>query len=481
MTNLRPPTRTTPSYWEIFYNPDIPWGLRVLLAAPFPVIAPLVAVSACASEEPHESEPIPQPYDVHSLPPSIDAKTPSAPDAGSTPDVPPCIPEPCVGGIVDPLIHPSGKSYCARLTPFSLPGAIQQKFRGAVVQDLTQDSFPDIVLLPKEGLPQLLINQKGQSFTTAPAETFPTESKDSRFATFADYDQDGDLDVVVGGKAGSRLLQNQQGVFTVFAPGEGMADPQPARTAAWLGASVMLGTENGLRLYGQNQLGTFVEQSQEKGVVDTGDATRLAIADYDGDGVGDVFVANMTGKDRLLRRNSSGQFMSVEDAAKIAFPGLVQSMDAEWVVMPGNKNPALYVAKWDGANSFFLNDGNGIFSDQATSFNLRDPGNSVRIDWGKLIDAPHPALVIGRWEQSILVYLPTYSGSKFSTYKDYSYPLGLSTADAAKNPVPENGVEVEWADFNQDGTEDLLIVLEGGIRLYLNQSRVVKTCPKEGS
>src|SRR6188508_3544882 len=51
---------------------------------------------------------------------------------------------------------------------------------------------------------------------------------------FADYDNDGDLDLFVGfdGKP-NRLYRNDKGVFTDVASAAGVADTRPTRAAAW--------------------------------------------------------------------------------------------------------------------------------------------------------------------------------------------------------------------------------------------------------
>ena len=51
---------------------------------------------------------------------------------------------------------------------------------------------------------------------------------------FADYDNDGDLDLFVGfdGKP-NRLYRNDKGVFTDVAAAAGVADARPTRAAAW--------------------------------------------------------------------------------------------------------------------------------------------------------------------------------------------------------------------------------------------------------
>ncbi len=51
---------------------------------------------------------------------------------------------------------------------------------------------------------------------------------------FADYDNDGDLDMFVGfdGKP-NRLYRNDKGMFTDVAAAAGVADARPTRAAAW--------------------------------------------------------------------------------------------------------------------------------------------------------------------------------------------------------------------------------------------------------
>ena len=148
---------------------------------------------------------------------------------------------------------------------------------------------------------------------------------------FADYDNDGDLDLFVGfdGKP-NRLYRNDKGVLSDVAAAAGVADARPTRAVAWgdfdadgdsdllvgftpsPGASV-------LKVY-RNDAGTFADATATSGLLVATGAVRQSVwVDVDADGDLDLFVAY---RDRAnaLYRNDAGKFSDVAPAMGLADP-----------------------------------------------------------------------------------------------------------------------------------------------------------------
>jgi hypothetical protein len=107
-------------------------------------------------------------------------------------------------------------------------------------------------------------------------------------ASWADYDNDGDLDLYVG-----RYLDPRQKIPTTFYARNGEHD----------------------RLYRNEGGGRFADVTEEAGVGETGLCLGVAWGDYDDDGRPDLFVVNDFGRSTLYHNEGDGRFADVTVAA----------------------------------------------------------------------------------------------------------------------------------------------------------------------
>ena len=232
-------------------------------------------------------------------------------------------------------------------------------------------------------------------------------------AAFFDYDDDGDMDLLVvngstlekladSGSPLAALYRNDGGSFTDVTEASGLT------ARGWgMGVCVADVDNDGARdfyltAYGPNRLfrnrgdGTFVEIASSAGVDDPLYGTGCSFADYNGDGNVDLYVANyltfdrdaalergetpncqfmgmtvMCGPrhfqgepDRLFQSNGDRTFENVTEAAGISDPGYyglgVVSGDLDddgWI--------DIYVANDSRPNFYFRNNGDGTFEDDA--------------------------------------------------------------------------------------------------------------------
>jgi hypothetical protein len=199
---------------------------------------------------------------------------------------------------------------------------------------------------------------------------------------FADYDNDGDLDMFLGfdGKP-NRLYRNDKGTFTDVAATAGVADTRPTRAAAWgdfdadgdpdlLLGFTPLKDASVLRLY-RNNAGSFADATNDVGVtVATGAVRQPAWIDFDGDGDLDLFIA-FRDRANALYRNDAGKLTDI--AASVGLNDRRRTVGAVWFDYDEDGDLDAAVANMDG-------DANGLFRNDAGKFT--DVAEAAGVAWG---------------------------------------------------------------------------------------------------
>jgi imidazolonepropionase-like amidohydrolase len=285
---------------------------------------------------------------------------------------------------------------------------------------------------------------------------------------FADYDQDGDLDLYVGfNGAANRLYRNEGGVFTDVAGVAGVADQRATRSVAWadydndndpdLLLGFAPGPESVFRLY-RNDGSRFTDVTADAGLKrDSAGVRQFSWIDFDSDSDLDLFVA-FRDKPNVLYRNDGGRFTDI--AAQVGLADPRRSVGALWFDYEEDGDLDLYVANQDGdKNGLFRNDG-GRFTDVADSAGVawggRAPNEAtngtVRPCAADVNGDGHLDLFGANYGRNgLLLYR---GGGKF---EDVSKAWGID-ADARYDACA-------FSDFNHDGRVDLYVngTVTGGV------------------
>ena len=157
----------------------------------------------------------------------------------------------------------------------------------------------------------------------------------------ADYDDDGDVDVLVlrgawlqeHGRHPNSLLRNEGGgVFVDVTFDAGLGSRLPTGTAAFADydsdgdLDLYVGNESEPNLPAPGELyrnegdGTFVDVAAEAGVTNDRYAKAVSWGDYDGDGDPDLYISNMASPNRLYQNQGDGTFVDVAPEAKVVAP-----------------------------------------------------------------------------------------------------------------------------------------------------------------
>jgi len=283
-------------------------------------------------------------------------------------------------------------------------------------------------------------------------------------AAWADYDEDGDPDLVVGFAPGAqpviKLFRNDGTRFTDVAREAGVArDSGRVRQMAWIDydgdgdLDLFIAFRDRANALFRNDRGRFVDVAVEIGLADTRRTVGAVWFDYDEDGDLDLYVGNMDGDANGLFRNDRGRFTDVAAAAGLAWGGREPSNPMNGTVRPcvadvDNDGHIDLVAANYGKLGLFLNRGNGRFQDQSPSWKIDVDG---RYDSCALADFDND----GRID---LYVNGTVTGG--TSYRDYLFQnTGTGFADVTPDNIKalEADHGVEWADFDNDGDEDLAL------------------------
>ncbi|MDB5348849.1 MAG: hypothetical protein JWN86_96 [Planctomycetota bacterium] len=212
---------------------------------------------------------------------------------------------------------------------------------GSIFDDFTGDGLPDLLStsLDADRGASLFVNRGGGKFSDQSNQPGLVDQIYTLNLARADFDNDGDLDVVLLRGAWDRpmrlsLLRNQgDGKFDDVTLTSGLAGPISSEAAAWgdydndglvdlfvcgeyfppdgAGDGFRPDPRNRCRRYRNRGDGTFVDVAADAGVENLHSAKGAAWGDYDEDGRLDLFVSNMDGPCRLYHNEGRGKFRDV--------------------------------------------------------------------------------------------------------------------------------------------------------------------------
>ena len=165
----------------------------------------------------------------------------------------------------------------------------------------------------------------------------------------------------------------------------------------------------------------FVDATAHAGLSDAGsDSFAVVFADVDGDGDNDLFVSNaQTGNKLYLNQKmETGElgFLDVTSAAGVGDAGNARA--ASFVDVDSDGDLDLFVANVGSANSLYINNGKGVFTDEGVARGVAQSGaytQGVQVRHERLSDCTtccsvtHSPLGVCRWPTSITAATSTSS------------------------------------------------------------------------
>lgn len=198
---------------------------------------------------------------------------------------------------------------------------------GCAWADYDGDGWPDLFVANFGQANRLFRNNGDGTFRERAQAAGVADTGNGAGAAWGDYDNDGRLDLYVfntnAGASADRLYRNRgDGTFADVTASVGLAEQGDGEAVVWadfdndgwldlflVNRSDFSAQKN--RMY-RNIAGTaFADVTQLAGVSGTGSGQPAAAADFDGDGYLDLYVGNLPGKREELFRNRGGSANSL--------------------------------------------------------------------------------------------------------------------------------------------------------------------------
>ena len=204
-----------------------------------------------------------------------------------------------------------------------------------------------------------------------------------------------------------------------------------------------------------NVLGGYVADFTERaGIALPAGAVFATFADFNNDGWLDVFAIGTDGRGVLLRNTASGSFEDVTAAARVADVGgartaLTLDLDHDGdldLLLLGGAAPRVYRNNLDGT-----------FADVTSSFGLGAAGSVTDAAFADLDDDGRIDVVMAKSDGSAGIYL----NSGFRSFRD-------ATAASGVRPGTGTNARIAVADYDNNGTFDLLVTGSAGASLWRN-------------
>ena len=307
------------------------------------------------------------------------------------------------------------------------------------------------------------------TFTKITTGSVVTDGAHSAVCAWGDYDSDGFIDLFVtnlGGRPNFLYRNNRNGTFVRITAGAIATDIIRDGSCAWadydndgnLDLVVSSVEENNTQavLYRNNGDATFTRMPGKTigGIVTTGNSEAPVWADYDNDGFLDLFMARF-GIDWLYHNDGNGGFAKITNNVLGAITE--DSFSAAWADYNNDGLPDLFVTVHSDPprNRLYLNLGGGSFAQITSGSIVTDSAHSIGCAWGDYDNDGYPDLFVtntGDLENNAL-----YHNSGDGTFtKMTSNVVGRLVSDVGGSLV------CAWGDYDNDGYLDLYLTNIGG-------------------
>ncbi len=388
---------------------------------------------------------------------------------------------------------------------------------GSIVDDFNNDGYPDIVLSSwslSEPMRYYRNNANG-TFTDVSDSSGVGYLNGGLNIMQTDYNNDGFKDIFVlrGGWKGrfgknpnSLLRNNGDGTFTDVTKESGLLFFHPSQTATWADFNndgwldLFIGNETApneeahpCQLFINNKNGTFTDIAAKAGCAITQFVKGVTSGDFNNDGLTDIFISTLNGN-KILLKNETGKdaavhFVDVSGQAGLSnnltrsFPTWFWDYDNDgWLdILVCGYEFTRSLSYYAGAEAIQLPTGNagkvflfrnkhdGTFEDVSAKVGLNKIAFAMGANFGDIDNDGYLDFYLGTGNPQLKSAIPN------KLFKNINGSSFLDVTTAARVGNLQKGHAVSFADLDNDGNEDIYIKMGGAYTgdayensLYLN-------------
>jgi hypothetical protein len=366
---------------------------------------------------------------------------------------------------------------------------IFQMAAGVIVDDFENNGLFDVVTSSYDTCESMhyMHNNGDGTFTERTAKAGLADQLGGLNLIQTDYNNDGCLDILVLrgaweriGQRKSLLRNNCDGTFTDVTKESGLAVPATnTQAAVWADIDndgfldLLVGNESGpAQLFRNKGDGTFEDISHSSGIDRVAFNKGVVAADYDGDGYVDFYVSNGNTTNFLYRNNHDRTFTEVAQQAGV--PGTGRTFGSWFFDYDNDGWPDLFVTSSYGSvdetvrtymnvphNAWtiklYKNLGNGTFRDVTKEVELDRVYMPMGANFGDVDNDGYPDIYLGTGSPSYgslvpNVLLRNQEGKRFVDI----------TASSGTGEL-HRGHGIAFADLDNDGDEDIITSIGGAV------------------
>lgn len=372
---------------------------------------------------------------------------------------------------------------------------------GCVIEDFDNDGYLDVIVSSSgDGDPlRYYVNQANGHFEERTKVAMLTGLNGGLNMCHGDFNNDGYVDVYVIRGAwfiagllmppNSLLMNLGDGTFQDVTEAAGLLEYHPGLSAAWadfdndgwLDLAVGNETRPGqpahpFQLFRNNRDGTFTDCSRDVGLSVQGFFRGVAWGDYNNDGRQDLYLSDMN-EENILFKNTPNGFIDVTDRAGVQGPhgsfaawfwdynndgwldlfaagnagaspgeGAVHAVVAAFLAKGGFKTDD---GPYNHVNSLYRNNGDGTFTNLAAQAGLALPTMPMGANFGDLDNDGYPDFYIGTGDIDFSNLVPNrmFRNNGGQSFQDVTTSGGFGHL--------QKGHGIAFADLDNDGDQDV--------------------------
>jgi hypothetical protein len=211
-------------------------------------------------------------------------------------------------------------------------------------------------------------------------------------------------------------------------------------------------------IYLNNQNETFTAITNSNLTVDMGETVAAAWADYDKDGLVDVFICNVDSSNSLYRNKGDYQFELIDFG--VNDPSGKNTCGCNWVDYDNDGDLDLFVVNYYFENFLYSNNGDGTFKKITSGEIVTRSEPTVSASWGDFdSDGDLDMIAANNCNTDNSFYINNGNGKLTRTGV---WPF------ANRGGVLGSGNAASWEDIDNDGDLDLFIAHQYNNQMYLN-------------